>query len=1404
MKKQDLLKKGTSIALVATIVGSQLLATVPYNVFAAENTVGIQAVPTNSVTVSTWPELQAALTSAAITDIYLNADITIGATTKVTMTTKNIHGNNHTLNANNYQIKLAIANATGLIEDLKIINTDIYGLFWSDFADVQVTYKNVDHSGGQMIYLPKGKLIIDGTVTSFSMTEEVFEGRELTIMDNATAYFNTASTARWNSPINMETASGVLSVGKNATLRTRSKAASMYGGANSTIINYGNIDMKSDSYQNIYLASGTMYLKPGSSLKTVAGDTVQESIVVVNGNIFAEAGATLEAESNGTEATVNAGDTMTLAQGSNFSITNYNPAGPALGSYSSPVKVTLQSGQGVSTWSRGTVTNPTPTGSYPGVFNAQFTLSGYLKNMTQSNLTSNNMQFVNSFKSGDTGKIVGGSFASDEQDVAKSAVDALFTDSTKTSIKSTTDQAAIDAAQNLVNKVQDPTVKANLQKDIDKAQSLLNSQNEQAKQATANTTVKELFKNNDPSSNAIKDTTNQKAIDDAQKTIDALAPGTVKTELQADLDKAQSLLDARNKQATDDQAQKAVASYAVNQLFVNNTPASDAIKASTDQAAIDSAQAEIDKIKDPALKVDLQKDLDRAQELLNQRNAAAATEKANQDAAKKAVDELFNNNTPSSNAIKPTTDQAAIDAAKALVNKVTDPTVKAALQADVDKAQSLLDARKAQEAADQAQKAVASYAVNQLFVNNTPASDAIKASTDQAAIDSAQAEIDKIKDPTLKTGLQKDLDRAQELLNQRNAASAAEKANQDAAKKAVNELFNNNTPSSNAIKPTTDQAAIDAAQKLVDKVTDPAMKAALQADVDKAQSLLDAKNAASAAEKANQDAAKKAVDELFNNNTPSSNAIKPTTDQAAIDAAQKLVDKVTDPTVKSLLQADVDKAQSLLDAKNAASAAEKANQDAAKKAVDELFNNNTPSSNAIKPTTDQAAIDAAQKLVDKVTDPTVKAALQANLDKAQNLLSVLAIPQLNPMTEADTVFSGKLDVSKYNPGTIRIYINNTPATVVAVDANGNFSYSIGNRKSGDVISVDYKDRTGQYNPATKTSITVTAASRNVTINKMTENDDTITGKAAPNAKVRYVVGGQPVNVGYADANGNYSMYIGKQKVGTAVGVEVFDPATNQYKAAVITTVLAVNVTIQPMTNATDTVLGTAPANAKLRFLINGVAVNVGTADASGNYSKFVGTQLVGTTVAVEMLNPETGKYELAKSTTVTGAPKSVSYTVNPLTTNNDTLTGTAPANAKLRFSIDGNLVSVITADASGNYSKFIGKQKANAVVSVELLNENTNQYTTPIAVTVTTGTGNATLTPVINTITEGQGVVNGTVPTSVTTVRVWVNDVAQTMVSATNGNFTWTKANLKAGDTVKVDYKDATGTWIATEKVVTK
>ncbi|MBC2080409.1 hypothetical protein HCA99_14360 [Listeria booriae] len=1044
MKKQDLLKKGTSIALVATIVGSQLLATVPYNVFAAENTVGIQAVPTNSVTVSTWPELQAALTSVAVTDIYLNADITIGATTNITMTTKNIHGNNHILNANSKQLRLTTAGTVALMEDVRITNTDAYGLFWGDVNNLEVTYKNVDHSGLQMIYLPTGHLIIDGTVTSNSTTQEVYQGKDLTIKDNATAYFNAIAGI----PIHLLTASGSLNVGKNATLTTRSKGISIYGAANTKLINEGNMDLKSDLNQAILLLdNSSMYFQPGSVLKAIAGDTVEEAILTVGGGIYVESGATFEVESKGTQGTINAGSTIKLAQGSNFSLTNFNPEGSVLGSYPTPANVILQSSQGVSTWDRGTVMNPKPTATYPGMFDAQFTLSGYLKGVTQTNLTSNNMQFINSYKTGATGKIVGGSFASDEQDVAKSAVDALFTDSTKTGIKTTTDQAAIDAAKDLVNKVSDPTVKADLQKDIDKAQSLLDA-----------------------------------------------------------------------------------------------------------------------------------------------KNAAAAAEKAKQDAALKAVNELFNSNTPLTDAIKPTTDQAAIDAAKALVNAVTDPTVKAALQKDLNRAQELLDAKNA-------------------------------------------------------------------------VAAAAEKAKQDAALKAVNELFNNNTPSTDAIKGTTDQAAINAAKALVDAVTDPTVKAALQKDLNRAQELLDAKTAAAAAEKAKQDAALKAVNELFNNNTPATDAIKGTTDQAAINAAKALVDAVTDPTVKAALQKDLNRAQELLDAKTAAAAAEKAKQDAALKAVNELFNNNTPATDAIKGTTDQAAINAAKALVDAVTDPTVKAALQKDLNRAQELLdaknTALTKPVLDAYHITDEYVTGKVDA---NTATVELYINGVRSKI-STPTNGEFKlYAQGfGLKVGDTFEVRPVDAKGNKGPIA--TGTVLGAALNLTTNDAGLSATTVTGTVGAGiTSVRLSIDGTIVKVGQINADGTYSIATNNLiKPSSKVEVVGYVDKTEMVRKAV-NIVNDEKPVLSALTVDDDTVKGSVTAGSAVGFRvsINGVATKTGTIAADGTFQSSIGKQPLGTVVKIEVR--DSAGYNSYRTASVTVTPSAVAKLAAPTLTNMDGsyIVGTAP------------------------------------------------------------------------------------------------------------------------------------------------
>lgn len=76
----------------------------------------------------------------------------------------------------------------------------------------------------------------------------------------------------------------------------------------------------------------------------------------------------------------------------------------------------------------------------------------------------------------------------------------------------------------------------------------------------------------------------------------------------------------------------------------------------------------------------------------------------------------------------------------------------------------------------------------------------------------------------------------------RKQQNKQKKTRQETATNLVKDLFKDNTPTTNALKDTTTQDKINNVQKAIDAVTDEAVKGALQKDLDKAKSLLNAAN----------------------------------------------------------------------------------------------------------------------------------------------------------------------------------------------------------------------------------------------------------------------------------------------------------------------------------------------------------------------------------------------------------------------------------------------------------------------------------------------------------------------------------------------------------------------------------
>ncbi|MBC2370371.1 hypothetical protein HBP99_17360, partial [Listeria booriae] len=202
-------------------------------------------------------------------------------------------------------------------------------------------------------------------------------------------------------------------------------------------------------------------------------------------------------------------------------------------------------------------------------------------------------------------------------------------------------------------------------------------------QAQAQTAVNNLFAGSNPA-NDIKYGLTQTEINSAKDLVNQLDDSAIKTTLTNYVNKAQTQLDQQN-----DLAAYNTARAAVNDLFANqNTNGS--IKTGLTQTDIDAAKALAGKVVDPTKLAELQADLTKAQNQLNAINEAAAAELAAQNKAREAVNNLFTNQNPAGN-ITGTMTQDDINAAKALINNVTDPTKKAELQADLTKAQNQLD-----------------------------------------------------------------------------------------------------------------------------------------------------------------------------------------------------------------------------------------------------------------------------------------------------------------------------------------------------------------------------------------------------------------------------------------------------------------------------------------------------------------------------------------------------------------------------------------------------------------------------------------------------------------------------------------------------------------------------------------
>ncbi|MBC1530060.1 hypothetical protein HCJ07_06840 [Listeria booriae] len=294
-----------------------------------------------------------------------------------------------------------------------------------------------------------------------------------------------------------------------------------------------------------------------------------------------------------------------------------------------------------------------------------------------------------------------------------------------------------------------------------------------------------------------------------------------------------------------------------------------------------------------------------------------------------------------------------------------------------------------------------------------------------------------------------------------------------------------------------------------------------------------------------------------------------------------------------------------------------------------------------------------------------------------------------------------------------------------------------------------------------------------TISTVTDNDTVVTGTGEAGQNVKVTLADGSFRTGVVDEDGIYSIKILKQAKDKVIKVLLYDGQGNISPVASTTVISDVVAppTINAVTSDDTTVKGTGVNGATVTLTI-GTATYTGTV-SGGEYSITIPKQSAGTVIsAKESLN---GKTSTSVSTTVTQGTVAAP-TINTVTTDDTTVTGTGMKGAVVKLTIGGTNYTGLV-DNDGKYSIVIPKQAfGTAIVANQTLNTKTSTNT---VASVAQGTVAA---PTISAVTTDDTTVKGTgITGAVVTITIGSNTYTG---AVTSGNYSITIPKQAAGTVI--------------------
>ncbi|WP_145477032.1 Ig-like domain-containing protein [Staphylococcus warneri] len=414
-----------------------------------------------------------------------------------------------------------------------------------------------------------------------------------------------------------------------------------------------------------------------------------------------------------------------------------------------------------------------------------------------------------------------------------------------------------------------------------------------------------------------------------------------------------------------------------------------------------------------------------------------------------------------------------------------------------------------------------------------------------------------------------------------------------------------------------------------------------------------------------------------------------------------------------------------------------------------------------------------------------------------------SVPTVNPVTSDDTQITGKAE-----PGsTVTVTFPDGTKATGTTDADGNYVIDIPaneDLKGGETLPVTSTDKDGNQSEPASTVVTDTTAPSVPTVNPVTSNDKTITGKAEPGSTVTVTFPDGSTSTGKADQDGNYVIDIPANedlKGGETLPVTSTDQDGNTSEPAttVVTDTTAPEApTVNPVTSDDTQITGKAEPNSTVTVTFPDGTTASGTTDADGNYVIDIpaNEDLKGGETLPVTATDKDGNTSDKTTTVVTDTTAPTVPTINPVTSDDTQITGKAEPGSTVTVTFSDGTTATGTADQDGNYVIDIPSNedlKGGETLPVTSTDKDGNQ--SEPAKTVVTDT-TAPSVPTINPVTSEDTQITGKAEPGSTVTVTFPDGTTATGKTDENGNYVIdipSNEDLKGGETLPVTATDKDG-----------